>query len=238
MYWFYVGVLGPLAKLWFTPTIKGLENIPKKGTMGIIASNHLAAIDDAVIPLTAPRMVHFMGKAEYFTGKGIKGRLKKFFFTTAGVFPVDRSGGSKALGALEAARAILEEGKLFGIHPEGTRSPDGKLYRGHTGVARLAFETGAPIIPVALTGTDKAQPTGTVFPHRHHCTITYGTPIQVKKVAAEDLTHEEIRELTDRMMHQIAQMSGQEYVDMYAQDRKKELKAEKEKLAASTPQSA
>lgn len=228
MYWFYVGLLGPLARLWFTPTIKGRENVPKEGA-AIIASNHLAAIDDAIIPLVTPRMVHFMGKAEYFTGKGIKGRFKKFFFTTAGVFPVDRSGGTKALGALESARKILEAGKLFGIHPEGTRSPDGKLYRGHTGVARLAFETGAPIIPVALTGTDKAQPAGTVFPHRHHCTITYGAPIPVEKVPAEELTHEQIRELTDRMMARIAQMSGQDYVDMYAQDKKKQLKAARQK---------
>lgn len=226
MYWFYVATIGPLARLWFTPTITGLENVPKKGA-AIIASNHLAAIDDAIIPLVAPRMVHFMGKAEYFTGKGIKGKLKKFFFTTAGVFPVDRSGGTKALGALEAAREILEKGELFGIHPEGTRSPDGKLYRGHTGVARLAMITGAPIIPVALTGTDKAQPTGTVFPHRHHTTITFGKPITVEKVAEDDMTHEAIRDLTDRMMAQIARMSGQEYVDMYAQDRKKELKAER-----------
>lgn len=228
MYWFYVGLLGPLARLWFTPTIKGRENVPKEGA-AIIASNHLAAIDDAIIPLVTPRMVHFMGKAEYFTGKGIKGRFKKFFFTTAGVFPVDRSGGTKALGALESARKILEAGKLFGIHPEGTRSPDGKLYRGHTGVARLAFETGAPIIPVALTGTDKAQPAGTVFPHRHHCTITYGAPIPVEKVPAEELTHEQIRELTDRMMARITQMSGQDYVDMYAQDKKKQLKAARQK---------
>ncbi|MCI1935456.1 MAG: 1-acyl-sn-glycerol-3-phosphate acyltransferase [Bifidobacteriaceae bacterium] len=223
MYWFYVGLLGPLARLWFTPTIKGLENVPKEGP-AIIASNHLAAIDDAIIPLVTPRMVHFMGKAEYFTGKGIKGKLKKFFFTTAGVFPVDRSGGTKALGALESAREILEDGKLFGIHPEGTRSPDGNLYRGHTGVARLAFETGAPIIPVALTGTDKAQPTGKVFPQRHHCTITYGEPIVVEKKPADQLTHEEIRDLTDTMMAKIGEMSGQKYIDMYAQVKKKQLK--------------
>lgn len=122
---------------------EGLQNIPRTGG-GIIAANHLAVIDDALLPLTCPRMIHFMGKAEYFEGKGIKGKFKKWWFTSVGVFPVDRSGGSKSLGALEHAREIIEEGHLFGIHIEGTRSPDGRLYKGHTGAARLALETGLP----------------------------------------------------------------------------------------------
>lgn len=222
LYRFYLCTLGPIARYLFTPEVKGVENIPRKGP-AIIASNHLAVIDDALIPLVTPRMVHFMGKQDYFTGKGLKGKLKKFFFTTAGVFPVDRSGGQNSLGGLLAAKKVLEEGKLFGIHPEGTRSPDGKLYKGHTGVARLAYETGAPIIPVALTGTDIAQPKGTVWPHRHHTTVTFGKPIYVSRLPENEITHEKIRELTDRMMHEIQKLSKQPYVDMYAQDRKKEL---------------
>ena len=223
LYWFYVRTLGPLATKWFTPDVIGVENVPAHGP-AIIASNHLAVIDDAIIPLETPRMVHFMGKQEYFTGKGLKGRFKKFFFTSAGVFPVDRSGGSEALGGLDSALRILEKGELFGIHPEGTRSPDGRLYRGHSGVARLAFETGAPIVPVALTGTNLAQPIGTVWPHKHHTTIQYGKPIQVPKTPADKVTRDMIRSLMEKVMHRIAAMSGQEYVDEYAQTYKKRIK--------------
>ena len=139
LYWFFVKGLGPIAIHRLGPTAKGLEHIPHEGG-AIIAANHLAVIDDALLPLTSPRMIHFMGKAEYFEGKGIKGRFKKWWFTSVGVFPVDRSGGSKSLGALNHAREILEDGHLFGIHIEGTRSPDGRLYKGHTGAARLAYE--------------------------------------------------------------------------------------------------
>lgn len=235
LYGMYVKVLGPLATKWFTPDVIGLENVPKFGA-AIIASNHLAVIDDAVIPLETPRMVHFMGKKEYFNGKGLKGKFKKFFFTTAGVFPVDRSGGDKANGGLTEARKILEQGELFGIHPEGTRSPDGKLYKGHTGVARLALETGTPIIPVALIGTNIAQPAGTVWPHKHHTVIKYGKPIIVPHVPESEITHEMIRQLTDTMMHKIQELSGQEYVDMYAQDRKKELTAAKNATTLQHPQ--
>lgn len=223
LYWFFVKTLSPIARRRFNPTCVGVENIPRTGG-AIIAANHLAVIDDAVIPMTSPRMVHFMGKAEYFEGKGIKGRFKKWWFTQAGVFPVDRSGGSKSLGAMETARKIIEDGHVFGIHPEGTRSPDGRLYRGHTGVARLAMETGAPIIPTALIGTRDIQAPGQVMPGKGKVTVIYGTPIEVERREPDAITHEAIRELTDEMMHRIQQMSGQEYVDTYAQVYKKMLK--------------
>lgn len=132
LYWFFVKGLGPIAHHRLSPAVSGLNNVPREGG-AIIAANHLAVIDDALIPITCPRMVHFMGKAEYFEGKGLKGKFKKWWFTSVGVFPVDRSGGSKSLGALEHAREIIEDGHLFGIHIEGTRSPDGRLYKGHTG---------------------------------------------------------------------------------------------------------
>ncbi len=227
LYHFWVRTLSPLVRHRFTPTVVGVDNVPQEGP-AILAANHLAVIDDAIIPYSVPRMVHFMGKAEYFTGKGIKGAFKKFFFTSAGVFPVDRSGGNSSLGALESARRILDKGELFGIHPEGTRSPDGRLYRGHTGVARLAYETGVPIIPIAIIGTDKAQPIGTVWPKKHHVSIQFGSPIIVKRIAADTLTHDEIRALTDRVMHEIGKMSGQEYVDEYAQTVKARLRKERE----------
>ncbi|RBP99559.1 lysophospholipid acyltransferase family protein [Bifidobacterium xylocopae] len=220
LYWFFVKLLGPLARAWFHPDVHGGEHIPTTGSV-IIASNHLAVIDDGLLPLACPRMIHFMAKAEYFTGKGIKGRFKKWWFSSVGVFPVDRSGGSKSLGALETAREILEQGHVFGIHPEGTRSPDGRLYRGHTGMARLAFETGTPIVPAALIGTRELQRPGKTLPSRGRTTVVFGEPIQVRREVVTQLTHEEIRDLTDRVMREISRMSGQEYVDIYAQVVKK-----------------
>ena len=227
LYWFFVRTLGPIARRRFNPTVEGLENIPRHGG-AIIAANHLSVIDDALLPMTCPRMIHFMGKAEYFEGKGVKGKFKKWWFTSVGVFPVDRSGGSKSLGALNHAREILEDGHLFGIHVEGTRSPDGRLYRGHTGAARLAFETGCPIVPTAIIGSRDLQKPGQVIPSKGKSTIIYGKPIAVERKNPEDVTHEELRELTDRVVKAIGAMSGQEYVDEYAQTVKARLKAEQE----------
>ncbi|KAB8301762.1 lysophospholipid acyltransferase family protein [Bifidobacterium apri] len=232
LYWFFVKTLGPIARRRFNPTVEGLENIPRKGG-AIIAANHLAVIDDALLPMTCPRMIHFMGKAEYFEGKGIKGRFKKWWFTSVGVFPVDRSGGSKSLGALNHAKEILEDGHLFGIHVEGTRSPDGKLYRGHTGAARLAFETGCPIVPTAIIGSRDLQKPGQVIPSKGKSTVIYGAPIPVERKDPQDVTHEELRELTDRVVRAIGAMSGQEYVDEYAQTVKARIKAEQEAQSSS-----
>ncbi|RSX54171.1 1-acyl-sn-glycerol-3-phosphate acyltransferase [Bifidobacterium goeldii] len=237
LYWFFVKGFGWVARRRMGPTAHGLENIPRHGG-AIIAANHLAVIDDALIPITCPRMVHFMGKAEYFEGKGIKGKFKKWWFTSVGVFPVDRSGGSKSLGALAHAREILEDGHLFGIHVEGTRSPDGRLYRGHTGAARLALETGCPLVPTALIGTREIQKPGQIIPGKGKTQVIYGKPIPVEKKADDEITHEEARELTDRLMREIQKLSGQEYVDEYAQKVKARLKAEAETAEASEQQQA
>ena len=236
LYWFFVKVFGPIARRRLGPTAKGLENIPRKGG-AIIAANHLAVIDDALIPITCPRMVHFMGKAEYFEGKGIKGKFKKWWFTSVGVFPVDRSGGNKSLGALEHAREIIEDGHLFGIHIEGTRSPDGRLYKGHTGVARLALETGCPIVPTALIGSDKLQPIGTTIPRKGRTQVIYGKPIHVEKKAADEITHDDLRALTDHLTAEIQKLSGQEYVPEYAQKVKAKLKAKREAEQAAQGES-
>ena len=225
LYWFFVNGFGFIARHRLGPAVTGLENVPREGG-AIIAANHLAVIDDALIPITCPRMVHFMGKAEYFEGKGLKGKFKKWWFTSVGVFPVDRSGGSKSLGALEHAREIIEDGHLFGIHIEGTRSPDGRLYKGHTGSAKLALETGCPIVPVAIIGSDKLQPVGTVIPKKGKTQVLYGKPIEVHKKAADEITHEDLRSLTDAVSKAIQKMSGQEYVDEYAQKVKARMKEE------------
>ena len=226
LYWFFVKVLGPIARHRLGPTASGLNNVPRTGG-AIIAANHLAVIDDALIPITCPRMVHFMGKAEYFEGKGLKGKFKKWWFTSVGVFPVDRSGGNKSLGALEHAREIIEDGHLFGIHIEGTRSPDGRMYKGHTGVARLALETGCPIVPTAIIGSRELQKPGTVIPAKVKTQVIYGKPIEVEKKTADEITHDDLRSLTDRISAEIQKMSGQEYVNEYAQKVKEELKAQK-----------
>ncbi len=225
LYWFFVKGFGSIARHRLGPSAEGLDNIPRKGG-AIIAANHLAVIDDALIPITCPRMVHFMGKAEYFEGKGLKGKFKKWWFTSVGVFPVDRSGGNKSLGALEHAREIIEEGHLFGIHIEGTRSPDGRLYKGHTGVARLALETGCPIVPTAIIGSRELQEPGTVIPKKGKTQVLYGKPIEVTKKAAEDITHDDLRSLTDQVTAAIGAMSGQEYVDEYAQKIKEQFKSQ------------
>ncbi|KFI65651.1 lysophospholipid acyltransferase family protein [Bifidobacterium cuniculi] len=229
LYWFFVKTLGPIAKHRFRPTVSGLEHIPRQGG-AIIAANHLAVIDDGLLPLTCPRMIHFMGKAEYFEGKGIKGKFKKWWFTSVGVFPVDRSGGSKSLGALEHAREIIEKGELFGIHIEGTRSPDGRLYKGHTGAARLALETGCPIIPTAIIGSRELQKPGQVIPGKGTSKVIYGEPIEVAKTPADEVTHERLRELTDEVTRRIQAMSGQEYVPEYAQVVKKQMEEERQAL--------
>lgn len=139
--------------------VEGIENIPGTGPV-ILAGNHLTFIDSMILPLVCDRTVHFIGKDEYVTGKGIKGRAMAWFFTGAGMIPVDRDGANGGVAALMTGRRILEEGKIFGIYPEGTRSPDGRLYRGRTGIARLTLMTGAPVVPFAMIGTDKLQPGG------------------------------------------------------------------------------
>ena len=158
--WYYLFkfvLLGPLLRVLGRPEIEGLENLPERGP-AILASNHLAVMDSFFLPLMVPRRIYFLAKAEYFTGTGLKGRLQAWFYTAVGQIPIDRSGAEAAAGALEAARRQLEGGELMGMYPEGTRSPDGNLYKGKTGLARVALDTGVPVIPVAMIGTNTFNP--------------------------------------------------------------------------------
>ena len=153
LYWVLkYALLGPWLRLFFRPWVEGVEHIPAKGP-AIIASNHLSFSDSIFMPLMVPRRVTFLAKQEYFTGRGLKGWLIRMFFTGVGQVPIDRASGTAAKAALETGKRILAEGKLLGIYPEGTRSPDGRLYRGKTGMARMALEAGVPVIPVAMIGT-------------------------------------------------------------------------------------
>ena len=162
-YWVVKAILGPLLAIFFRPWAEGTENVPREGP-AILAWNHMSFSDHFFGPLPLPRKVTFLAKSEYFTGRGLKGLISKAFFRGVGQIPVDRAGGEASERALNTGLRVLAEGKLLGIYPEGTRTPDGRLYRGKTGVARLALESGAPVIPCAMIGTFELQPPGRVLP--------------------------------------------------------------------------
>jgi 1-acyl-sn-glycerol-3-phosphate acyltransferase len=208
-------VLGPIMRLMFRPQVEGAGRIPGDGAV-ILAGNHLTFIDSIVLPLVTRRQVFFIGKDEYVTGKGVKGRLMDWFFTGVGMIPVDRDGASGGVAALMTGKRVLEEGKMFGIYPEGTRSPDGRLYRGRTGIARLALMTGAPVVPFAVIGTDKLQPGGRGMPRPGKVTIRFGEPMEFSRYEGMDRDRYVLRAVTDSVMAEVMRLSGQEYVDMYA----------------------
>ena len=229
MYWFLKFVaLGPLLKVLFRPKTSGKRNVPRRGPV-ILAGNHLSYMDWLFVPLVLPRMVRFVAKAEYFTGTGPKGWAQRFFFTSTGNIPIDRSGATAAEGALISAKGVLDEGGIFGIYPEGTRSNDGRLHRGKTGVARLALETGVPVVPVAVIGTDLIAPPGKVFGRITRPTVKFGKPMDFSRYAGMENDRQILRAITDEIMYEILALSGQEYVDVYAADAKKQAKEEAEK---------
>ena len=208
-------VLGPLLKLLFRPEVEGLRNVPRTGPV-ILACNHLSFSDSIFTPLIMKRKVTFVAKAEYFTGRGLKGWFSRMFFTGAGTIPVDRSGGEAAQAALDTLLRVLKEGNIAGIYPEGTRSPDGRLYRGKTGVARLALESGAPVVPVALLNTDEIQPTGTLIPTVKRVRIRIGQPLDFSRYATRRGDRFTERAITDEIMYELMALSGRQYVDVYA----------------------
>ncbi len=215
-YWLLKWVfIGPVLRLLFRPRVEGAENVPEDGP-AILASNHLSYADWLFMPLTLPRRVTFVAKAEYFNGSGIKGWLQKSFFSGSGQVPIDRSSGGAAEGALLSAKRVLGAGELFGIYPEGTRSHDGKLYRGKTGVARLALETGVPVVPVAVLGTDVVAPPGKKFGSFTRPVVRFGKPLDFSRYEGLENDRYVLRSITDEIMYEIMQLSGQEYVDIYA----------------------
>jgi 1-acyl-sn-glycerol-3-phosphate acyltransferase len=209
----------PLVKVVYRPTIEGLENIPSTGAV-ILAANHLSFSDSFFIPIAVPRPVTFIAKAEYFQARGLKGLWNRAFYARfAGAVPVDRSGSRNATSAaLDGAVAILEGGGIFGIYPEGTRSPDGKLYRGRTGIAEIALRTGAPIVPVGIIGTDRIQPPGAKIPRLGRLTIRVGKPLDLADAKALGKPALIRRAITDQVIEEIGKLSGQEYRHAYASD--------------------
>ncbi|GAA2394479.1 lysophospholipid acyltransferase family protein [Streptomyces glaucosporus] len=211
-------LLGPLLRVLFRPRVEGAERIPGSGPV-ILAGNHLTFIDSLILPLVVDRQVFFIGKDEYVTGKGLKGRLMAWFFTGVGMIPVNRDGGRGGVAALMTGRRVLEEGKVFGIYPEGTRSPDGRLYRGRTGIARLTLMTGAPVVPFAMIGTDRVQPDGRGLPRigrDRRITVRFGEPLDFSRYDGMDRDRYVLRAVTDEVMSHVMRLSGQEYVDVYA----------------------
>ncbi|MBG6183981.1 1-acyl-sn-glycerol-3-phosphate acyltransferase [Arthrobacter sp. CAN_A214] len=226
-YWIMKRVIvGPLLNLLFRPWIKGVDNIPVSGP-AVLVSNHLSFSDSIFLPIAVPRPVVFLAKSEYFTGRGLKGRMTAMFFRLSNQLPMDRSGGAASSSSLTAGMDILNEGGLLGIYPEGTRSPDGRLYRGKTGVAKLVLATGVPVIPVAMIGTDKVQPIGRRIPNIRRVGVIIGEPLDFTRY--EGLADDRFvqRSVTDEIMYELMRLSGQEYVDAYASTVKDRLAAEK-----------
>jgi 1-acyl-sn-glycerol-3-phosphate acyltransferase len=221
-YWFLKFVaIGPVVHLVFRPKAEGTEHVPATGG-AILASNHLSAADWIFMPLSLKRRVTFLAKAEYFTGKGVKGFLQRAFFSGAGQVPIDRSSASAAENAIQTGVRTLREGKLLGIYPEGTRSPDGCLFRGKIGVARMALETGVPVVPVAMIYRKRRLPFGKAMVR---VKVVFGKPLDFRRY--EGLAGDRFveRSITDEIMYEIMTLSGQEYVDVYGATVKKSMDA-------------
>lgn len=227
LYWFLKRfALGPFLRVFFRPWVEGAENIPVEGP-AILASNHLSFSDSIFLPLVLKRRVTFLAKSDYFTGRGLKGWLTATFMRGVGQLPVDRSGGKASNAALKAGLKVLRRGELLGIYPEGTRSPDGRLFRGRTGVARLALEAKVPVLPVVMVGTDEAQPTGRIIPKITRVGVRIGKPLDFSRYEGMEEDRFVLRSATDEILYELMRLSSQEYVDEYASAMKDKLKADK-----------
>ncbi|MDI5973393.1 lysophospholipid acyltransferase family protein [Streptomyces sp. SL13] len=213
-------LLGPLLRIVFRPRIEGLENVPEDGP-AIIAGNHLSFSDHFLMPVMLRRRITFLAKQEYFTGPGLKGALTAAFFRGAGQIPVDRTGGPAARSAVREGVGVLRGGGLLGIYPEGTRSPDGRLYKGRTGVAVMALTAPAPVVPCAMVGTFEMQPPGRKLPRLRRVrriTIRFGEPLDFSRFDGMEADRFVLRSVVDEIMYKVMELSGQEYVDQYAAD--------------------
>ncbi len=204
----------PLVTAVWRPEVVGLHHVPATGPV-ILASNHLSFIDSVVIPVVVPRKVVFLAKSDYFTGSGLSGSLSRAWFTGLGMLPVDRDDTRAAMASLDTALQVLERGEAFGIYPEGTRSRDGRLYRGRTGVAHLALTAGCPIVPVGLRGTEEIQPVGTRVPRLARVRVAFGAPIVPGEEYASLAAGKARRLLTDRVVDAIGDLSGQAHAGVY-----------------------
>ena len=215
-YWLFKYIfMGPVLAMFGRPKVEGLEHVPRSGP-AILASNHLAVADSFYLPLVVRRRITFLAKAEYFTGTGIKGWFVRWFYSVSGQVPIDRADADAAQAALNTAERLLGEGKLLGMYPEGTRSPDGRLYKGKTGLARLALQTGVPVLPVAMIGTNVVNPPGSKMWRFGRVTVRFGEPMEFSRFEGLAGNRFIERAVTDEVMYELMGLSGQEYVDMYA----------------------
>jgi 1-acyl-sn-glycerol-3-phosphate acyltransferase len=215
-YWLMKNVIaGPLLKGIFRPWVTGADNIPKSGAV-ILASNHLSFVDSVFLPICIDRDMVFLAKSEYFTTKGIKGWATKWFMKGTGMLPIDRSGGKASEASLNTGLRVLAEGRVLGIYPEGTRSPDGKLYRGRTGIARMVLESGVPVVPVAMIDTEKVMPIGAKWPKMRRPGIIIGKPLDFSRFQGMEGDRFILRSVTDEIIYELAGLSGQQYEDVYA----------------------
>jgi 1-acyl-sn-glycerol-3-phosphate acyltransferase len=208
-------VIGPLLTTVFRPWVKGLENVPRTGPL-IVVCNHLSFVDSVFLPLMIDRQMAFLAKSDYFTGKGIRGWFIRFFMTSAGQLPIDRSGGKASEASLNAGLQVLAEGGVLAIYPEGTRSPDGRMYRGRTGVARMILEAHVPVIPAAVIGTEKVMPLGSNIPKVHRVGVVIGEPLDFSRFEGMETDRFVLRSITDEIIYEMNALSEQEYVDVYA----------------------
>ena len=215
-YWFMKHIVaGPLLKTIFRPWVVGAERVPATGGV-ILASNHLSFIDSVFLPLVIERNMVFLAKSDYFTGKGLKGWATKLFFTATGMLPIDRSGGKASEASLNTGLRVLAGGEALGIYPEGTRSPDGRMYRGRTGVARMVLEARVPVIPVAMIDTARIMPIGSRMPRLGRIGIVFGEPLDFSRFEGMEGDRFILRSITDEIMYELLALSGQEYLDVYA----------------------
>lgn len=235
-YWWLKHVfIGPLLWVYNRPFTRGLDKIPAEGPV-ILASNHLAVMDSFYLPLVAPRQIVFLAKKEYFTTPGLVGAVQKWFFSSTNQVPIDREDKGSQNAALATALEVLEKGDPLGMYPEGTRSPDGRLYRGKTGLARVALESNVPVYPVAMMNTNKVNPIGSWIPRPFRCGVVVGDPIHPDDFRDRGDGYAQARALTDAVMDALAELSGQEQVkDFYAADVKKSLEAGKGYPVGSEP---
>lgn len=208
-------VLGPILNILFRPWVRGAEHVPKRGA-AILASNHLSFVDSIFLPLKLRRQVTFLAKSDYFTGKGFKGALIRWFFKATGQLSIDRTGGKASEDSLNTGLGVLERELLLGIYPEGTRSPDATLYRGRTGIARMALESKVPVIPVAMIDTEKVMPIGQRYPNIQRVGVVIGEPLDFSRFAGMEGERAVLRSVTDQIVYRIMRLSNQRYQDVYA----------------------
>lgn len=216
LYWLLKnGLLGPLLWTVYRPKVVGVENVPATGP-AIVVCNHVSFVDSIFLPLAVPRAMSFLAKSDYFTGKGFRGAVTRLFMTATGQLPIDRAGGKASEASLNTGLQVIAEGRVLGIYPEGTRSPDGRMYRGRTGVARMVLEAHVPVIPAAVIGTEKVMPLGAKFPKVRPVTVVIGEPLDFSRFDGMEGDRFVLRAITDEIIYTVNRLSGQEYVDVYA----------------------